>query len=162
MTRVLLVCQSVSHGNTRKVADAMAEVLNAEVRAPADVDPERVGSYDLVGFGSGVFGFAPHPELATFVDGLPPAHGARAFVFATSGLGRILSRPFSTPLAARLSAKGFRVVGSFCCRGFDTWLPLRLIGGINKGHPNDADLEHARKFAHSVAAAPNGSSGQPR
>lgn len=155
MTGVLLVCQSVSHGNTRKVADAMAEILNAEVRAPADVDPERVGSYDLVGFGSGVFGFAPHPELVAFVDGLPRADGTSAFVFATSGTGRNLSRPFSTPLAARLTAKGFRVIGSFCCRGFDTWLPLRLIGGMNKGHPDAADLERARQFARRLAAGQN-------
>jgi len=160
MTRGLLVCLSVSHGNTRKAADAIAEVLGADLRAPAEVAPEVVASYDLVGFGSGIFGFAPHPELEAFVDHVPKVYGTPAFVFATSGTGRILSRPFSTPLDARLGAKGFRVVGSFCCRGFDTWLPLRLIGGINKGHPDANDLERAREFARHLAVTPSGGSGR--
>jgi len=39
------------------------------------------------------------------------------------------------------------VVDKFSCRGFDTWLPLRLVGGLNKGRPNAADLDAARAFA---------------
>ena len=39
---VLLVCVSVSHGNTRRVADVMAEVLGATV-----VEPEEVTAADL-------------------------------------------------------------------------------------------------------------------
>jgi flavodoxin len=148
--KTLLVCLSVSHGNTRKVADAMAEVLGGDVRSPAEVDPDAVASYELVGFGSGIFGFAPHPGLTAFVDRLPDVAGTPAFVFATSGTGRILYRPFSTPLDAQLTSKGFRLVGSFCCRGFDTWLPLRLVGGMNKGHPDAGDLERARAFARDL------------
>ena len=34
-------------------------------------------------------------------------------------------------------------VGAFCCPGFDTWGPLRLVGGVNKGRPDDTDLERA-------------------
>jgi flavodoxin len=156
MMTALVVCLSVSHGNTRKVAGAIAEVLGADVRSPAEIDPDVVASYDLVGFGSGIFGFAPHPGLEAFVDHLPNVDGTAAFVFATSGTGRILYRPFVTPLDARLTAKGYRVVGSFCCRGFDTWLPLRLIGGTNKGHPDAEDLERAREFARRLAVPPTG------
>jgi hypothetical protein len=78
---------------------------------------------------------------------LPPARGVDAFVFATSGFGRINERPFRRPLAAMLEGAGYRVIDAFCCRGLDTWLPLRIVGGINKGHPDDADLACAREFA---------------
>lgn len=154
--RALLVCVSVSHGNTRRVADAMAGVLGAEVRTPAEVDPDELGGYDLVGFGSGVFGFAPHPDLGAFVDRLPPVDGVRAFVFATSGTGRVLTRPGVRPLDARLETKGYLVVGTFCCRGFDTWWPLRLVGGMNKGRPDARDLERARAFARTLAPSSGG------
>ena len=43
------------------------------------------------------------------------------------------------------------MIGSFACRGFDTWLPLRLIGGVNKGHPDEDDLARAREFARDLA-----------
>lgn len=36
--------------------------------------------------------------------------------------------------------------GTFTCRGFDTFGPFRLIGGIAKGHPNEKELEKARAF----------------
>jgi flavodoxin len=69
---------------------------------------------------------------------------------------------FTEGLKVALSGKGFDLVGSFTCRGLDTFGPLRLIGGINKGHPNDADLTRARAFAAGLRdrLAPVGSAGR--
>jgi len=41
-------------------------------------------------------------------------------------------------------------VGEFSCRGWDTNGWLEKIGGINKGHPNEKDLERARRFAERL------------
>jgi flavodoxin len=160
--RVLIVCVSVSQGNTLAVADAMATVLHASVREPEDVDPADVTAYDLVGFGSGIFAFAPHERLRRFVARLPHVAGTKAFVFATSGTGRILTRPFVTPLDRQLRDKGFDVVGSFCCPGYDTWLPLRIVGGLNQGRPDAADLTRARDFAEGLLAVSPAASSGPR
>jgi flavodoxin len=146
----LLVCASRSHGNTAKVAHAMAEVLGARVLDVSEFDPRRIGEYDLVGFGSGIYGMSFDGELRRVVGSLPPARGTDAFIFATSGLGRINERPFRRPLAAMLEAAGYRVIDSFCCRGFDSWFPLRIVGGINKGHPDQAELARARDFAERL------------
>jgi len=148
--KVLLVCRSRSHGNTARVAHAMAEVFDATVVTPSQVVPEALGEYDVVGFGSGIYGFSFDDELRTLVASLPHVPGRDAFIFATSGAGRVIERPFRTPLAALLRSAGYDVVGTFCCRGYDTWLPLRLVGGVNKGHPDDADLARARTFAEQV------------
>ena len=43
-------------------------------------------------------------------------------------------------------AKGCPVLGEFSCKGYDTFGPFRLVGGIAKGHPNPRDLEKARTF----------------
>ncbi|HTN78123.1 MAG TPA: flavodoxin family protein [Acidimicrobiales bacterium] len=147
MMRNLVVCVSVSHGNTKKIASAMADVLGAPVVEPEEVDVATLGGYDLVGFGSGIFAMAFHPRLQTFVASLPTAKRGKAFLFATSGGPELPVWPYTRPMVARLETKGFEVVGTFRCRGLDTWLPLRLIGGLNKGHPNDADLAAASSFA---------------
>ncbi|MEC4019899.1 hypothetical protein [Streptomyces sp. H27-D2] len=49
-----------------------------------------------------------------------------------------------------LEQKNFEVIGTFSCRAFDTWLPFKLVGGINKGRPNATDLEAARTFAEDL------------
>lgn len=71
----LIVCVSISHGNTRRVADRMAEVLHAEVVEPEVVDPGTLREYDLVGFGSGIYLMAVHTRLRGFVRGLPHVGG---------------------------------------------------------------------------------------
>jgi flavodoxin len=50
--KALIICESVHHGNTKKVAEAFAGVLNATVKKPGEVDPAALAQYDLIGFGS--------------------------------------------------------------------------------------------------------------
>ncbi len=147
--KAVIVCASVSHGNTRRVADAMAQVLGAKIVAPEEADREELAGADLVGFGSGVFHGRLHPRLTGFVESLPAGRG-RAFVFATSGLPEIPPAPFTRPLVRLLEGKGFAVDGSFSCRAFDTWTPFKLVGGINKQRPNARDLAAARAFAERL------------
>ncbi|MER5941616.1 flavodoxin family protein [Streptomyces sp. NPDC001928] len=147
----VIVCASVSHGNTRRVAESMAEVLGAKVVAPEQADPAELAGADLVGFGSGVFYSRLHPRLTEFARTLPHSSGRRgAFVFATSGLPEIPLVPFTRPLIRLLEGKGFEVDGSFSCRAFDTWAPFRPVGGINKQRPNAGDLAAAQAFAERL------------
>ncbi|MEV3987294.1 flavodoxin family protein [Streptomyces sp. NPDC049837] len=147
--KVVIVCASVSHGNTRRVAETMADVLDAKVVTPEEADLRELADADLVGFGSGVFYSRLHPHLTDFVKALPPGHG-RTFVFATSGLPEIPLAPFTRPLVRLLEGKGLQVEGSFSCRAFDTWAPFKLVGGINKQRPNAGDLAAARAFAEGL------------
>jgi len=146
----LIVCRSLSHGNTAKIARAIADVLDAPVVNPSDVSPQEVAGYDLVGFGSGIYGGSFDRELRHFVAALLPVHDKSAFVFATSGFGRVVELPIRPTLAKLVHAAGYRMLGSFSCPGFDTWLPLRIVGGINKGRPNDYDVARAREFAQQL------------
>ena len=42
------------------------------------------------------------------------------------------------------------MLGEFGCKGYDTFGPFKLVGGIAKGRPNEADLEQARSFYHEI------------
>ena len=142
--RALLVVVSVHHGNTRKIAEKMASELNAYVVEPEEIRPEEALEYDLLGLGSGIFFGRFHRRILDFVDRLPPGGGRKAFVFSTSGLGQSSYNDF---LGAILRNKDFRVVGSFACRGYDTFSLLKIFGGINRGRPNEEDLQASRLFA---------------
>lgn len=143
----LVVCVSKSHGNTRRVAERIAAELGAEVVEPEAVDVDTLADYDLVGFGSGIYFWSADPRLQQLVDRLPHATGGRAFTFFTSGSPDLPFRSFTNSLRNRLRAKGFDILGSFDCRGFDSVGPLRIIGGLNKGRPNSEDLDRAAGFA---------------
>ncbi len=146
--KTLIICESVHHGNTKKVADAMASVLGAEVKKPGDVDVTRLGENDLIGFGSGIYMGKMHKSLLKLAEDLP-ALAKKAFIFSTAG-GANRNMKDHRVLKERLIAKGASIVDEFSCRGFDTVGPLLLIGGINKGRPDEKDLENARRFAQKL------------
>ncbi|MFE3184172.1 flavodoxin family protein [Streptomyces violascens] len=150
--KAMIVCVSVSHGNTKRIADVMGNVLEAPVVTPEQVDLEELAACDLVGFGSGIFMMAFHPRLREFVRSLPKEQRGKAFVFATSGFPESPLRPFTRPLLQLLQQKGFEAIDAFSCRALDTWLPFKPIGGIRKQRPNADDLEAARTFAEGLRA----------
>lgn len=147
--RALIVCVSEHHHNTRAVADAMAAILRAEVMEPEAVDLDDLDRYDLIGFGSGIYFGVVHPRLLELIDRLPPGEGRAAFTFSTSG-SFLLPWVGVSGARSRLAARGYRVLGDFNCRGYDTVGPLGWIGGLNRGHPNADDLARAARFADAL------------
>jgi flavodoxin len=143
----LIIYISTHHGNTKKVAKAMAEVLNAELVKVCDVDITALSKYDLIGFGSGIYWGKTHKDLLSLVDKLPFLKNKKAFVFYTSGEDKSDS---DRELREKLLAKGFDIIGAFSCPGWDTWGPLRIFGGKCQGRPNTEDLEKARNFATNL------------
>ena len=154
--KTLIIYISIHHGNTEKVAKEIASVLDAKLLKPGEVNVHNLSEYDLIGFGSGIYFGKHHENLLRFVDRLPMQENRKAFIFSTSGMRNgIAQRPhgssdFNKPLKEKLLEKGFDIIGKFSCRGFDTYGPFKLIGGISKGRPNKKDLEKARKFAQEL------------
>lgn len=140
------------HGNTVHVAQAIAGVLGAEVAAPEVVPYTALGEYGLLGFGSGVYYGRMHRALFEWLRGLPdaPEPFTPAFLFSTSGLP-VLAKFWHAPMKKLLARKGFDIVGEFACRGFDTWGPLWLAGGLNRKHPDARDLARSAEFALQLA-----------
>lgn len=147
---VLIICSSREHGNTRKLADAMAGAVDGAVVTPSAVDGALIDRYDVVGFGSGIRFTQPYPEMLELADRLPRQQGKVAFLFSTSGLGWTL---WHRTLRRRLAGKGFVVTGELAVKGLDTMGALRLIGGVNKGRPNAEDLARAAELVRRVAPA---------
>ena len=148
--KTLICYASVHHGNTKKIAEAMAEAIGAELVPPKDVKTKNIEAYDLIGFGSGIYFSQHHKSILAAVDALRNVSGKKAFVFSTAGFpaGKLL---FHKALKKRLAEKGFVIAGEFSCKGLDTYKIFGSFGGMNKGHPDGRDLERATGFAKRMA-----------
>jgi flavodoxin len=149
--KTAIVCKSVHHGNTLKVAEVMAEEMEADIYTPEEFADETLQQYEMIGFGSGIYNARPHRSLLARVKEIDDLSGKDVFVFYTSGFEKfpVLSS-FETALTKELEQKGAHIAGTFSCRGFQTWGPFRFRGGRNKGHPDEEDLEDARTFARTL------------
>ena len=147
----LLVLFSYHHKNTEKIANVFAQVLDAQIRTPEQVDPEELQEYSLVGFGSGIYGEKHHELLLDLADKLPQVTNKKAFIFSTSALtGEAKAAKDHSTLREKLQSKGYIIVDDFQCKGFNTNSFMRFFGGMNKGRPNAEDLKHAEEFAQNL------------
>src|SRR5665647_1715229 len=145
--KTLIVYTSVHHQNTEKVAKVMAEELGADLVSIDQAQPDTLMAYDLIGFGSGIYGGKFHQTPIQFIEGLPTFAGKQAFIFSTRGGAEGHGH---AALKEMLVNRGFSITGDFSCKGWLTAGPLKLFGGINKGRPNADDLEEARVFARGL------------
>ncbi len=151
MSTIIVTSSRSPHTNTARIADALSAVLDARILTPEQATPEVLAQADRVGFGSGIYWMDFDPRLRECIHQLPDMSGHDAFVFATSGLPEPPFRRYTLAFGQTLEAKGFRVVGTFTCRGLDTWGPFKLLGGVSKGRPDDTDIAAARAFAQQLA-----------
>jgi flavodoxin len=147
--KTMIICFSYHHKNTEKIALVFAKTFDCEVKAPVEVDLTVLPDYGLVGFGSGISFGRHYSDLLDFADKLPMVTNKKAFIFSTSGQTGKTSK-FHQRLREKLESKGFNIVGDFNCAGFDTYGVLKIVGGIQKGHPNEEDLKQAEYFAKGL------------
>jgi flavodoxin len=152
--KALVIVFSYHHKNTEKIAQVFAQVLEAPIKTPQQTDVDELHKYNLIGFGSGIYGEKHHKALLNLADKLPNVTNAYAFIFSTHGAPDIAGEELVATnhkiLRDKLQAKGYTIVDEFSCRGHNTNSFLKFFGGINKGRPNAEDLQHAEAFAQNL------------
>lgn len=151
----LIILFSYHHGNTAKLAEVFAGVLDAQILKPQQADPEHLQEYDLVGFGSGIYDSKHHQSLLDLADKLPKVTNKKAFIFSTCGVPAIgMNKEYIEKnhalLKEKLGSKGYVIVDEFSCIGFNTNSFLRFTGGMNKGRPNAEALKQSGEFAENL------------
>lgn len=134
------------HGNTRKVLEAMAREGEVDLIDVTTRQAVQLEDYDCIGFASGIYGFDFQKSVAAFARQYLPQGKPVFFVYTYGGsMGN-----GAKAVAEIAKEKHCPVLGEFSCKGYDTFGPFKLVGGIAKGHPNERDLENARKFFHKI------------
>jgi flavodoxin len=125
-------------GNTRKLADAMAEELGVKA---LDVKAASLDTGNGVIFlGSGCYGGKPGKEMLDFIEA-NDFKGRHVALFGSSGGG--LGKEMDS-MEEALRQKGALVLGRYASRG-------QFLIVISNGHPNVSDLDGAKKFARDLA-----------
>ena len=147
----LVIVYSYHHKNTEKIANVFAKVLDAQIKKPKELKPKEIQEYDLVGFGSGIYGEKHHDSLLDLADNLPKVSNKKAFIFSTSAImGKNKIAKDHLKLREKLQPKGYIIVDEFACKGFNTNSFMKYLGGMNKGRPNAEDFRHAEEFAQNL------------
>lgn len=130
------------HGNTLKVLEAIAAENEVDLIDVTARQMVRLDEYDCIGFASGIYGFEFHKGVVEFARQYLPVGKPVFFVYTYGG-----AKGTGAKAAAEIAKqKGCPVLGEFGCKGYDTFGPFKLVGGIAKGHPDEQDFENARKF----------------
>ena len=130
------------HGNTLAVLDAMTEGCDVDLIDVTVRMAVRLDQYDRIGFASGIYFSKFSPVVVNFARQYLP-EGREVFFVYTYGAPKV-SLPRN--ITAAVKEKGCRILGQFGCRGYDTFGPFKLIGGLAKGHPDAQDLTKAKQF----------------
>lgn len=137
------------HGNTRMLVNAIAGKYNVDVIDAANCEAAELDGYDLIGIASGVAYAKYYPQLLTFLEKHLP-NGKKVFFLHTAGSPRENHNAAAREIA---DAKQCICLGTYFCKGYDTYGPFRLIGGIAKGHPNHNEIAAAIRFFAGLLSA---------
>ena len=148
--KTILIYESTHHGNTKKLVAERYGIRTATVEEAAAMD---LTAYDRIGIASGVAFGKFYEATERFVDDSLPK-GKEVFFLERPFFhyaGGNDSGKYASSVSAKAAARGCKVLGVYGCRGFDTFGPFKLIGGIVKGHPTQNEIDGAVDFYGSLA-----------
>ena len=131
--KTVIIFASTHHGNTKKVVDAISKECDVELVDATKVHEKDLREYGLIGFASGIF-FTKFSEQVLNFARVNLQANKKVFFIATAG--NPIKGNFNS-IAGIVKEKSCNEVGRFQCKGFDTYGPFKLFGGIQKGHPDE-------------------------
>lgn len=142
-----IVFYSQHHRNTRKLVQAIKEddpevkLIDVSVNKVAELD-----GYDRIGIASGIYysKFAK-PLMEYLATHLP--EGKEVFALYTCGQMRA---SYTKDIKALVEEKKCSYIGEYGCLGFDTFGPFKLVGGLQKGHPTEEEIQGAVDFYRGI------------
>ena len=102
-------------GNTKRLAQAIADMAKVPIFDIAGTLPSTIETYDLIILGTPVEGSSPAKETKTFIEGMSKMEGKKAILFCTYrifGNNRTMKAMEKT-----LSSKGYDTILSISKKG---------------------------------------------
>lgn len=146
--KAIIVCASTHHGNTRKLVDAISGKYDVEIVDATKTKEKDLSGYDLIGFASGIYAGKFHQAVINFAKVNLPVN-KDIFFMITSAMGK---EQFKS-MEAAIEGKNANVVGTFACKGYNTFGPFKLVGGTAKGHPDNDDINNTLRFYEGLISA---------
>ena len=142
--RTAIVYASVHHGNTKKLVKRIAEECQVDLIDTVKQQEADLSDYDMIGFASGIYYSKFHQSILKFAEKNLP-EDKNLFLICTYG-----GNENYKSIEQILEKKHASVIGKFGCKGYDTFGPFKLVGGIAKGHPDEEDMKNALDFVKGL------------
>lgn len=142
----IIIYESTHHGNTKKLVDAIVKKHHVETVSIENAEAVDLSGYDRIGLASGIAFGKFYKRMEKFAAKIPS--GNRVFLLYTSGSP---SDGYVKNITRTLESNGVRVMGSYGCKGYDTYGPFKLVGGIAKGHPTEEEIVGAVAFYGKIS-----------
>ena len=135
MSKKIAIRYFTRGGNTKKLAEAIAEAIGAEAKTTSEALTEDV---DILFLGSSVYAYGVDDEVKKFISGIDVKIG-KVVNFSTAALIKSTYKQIAKLLAEKqipLAKEEFACKGSF--------------GPMHKGKPNADDCSAAAAFAKRI------------
>ena len=140
--KTAILYYSTHHGNTKKLLNAIAAENDIELIDVTKAGDQDLSGYDRLGLASGIyFSNYAKPFLTYAEKNLP--EGKSVFFIYTHGAPK---GDFLKGIQEITQKKKCLELGAYRCKGFDTFGPFKVVGGIAKGHPTEEEIKAAVDF----------------
>ena len=142
MKKIAIIYASTHHGNTKKLVEAISQKFAATLIDTTQHIHADLTDYDLIGFASGIeFGKFYDSVEQFLIDNLPK--NKQVFFLYTCAMAK---DNFTKSVRSEAQKRDAVILGEYGCRGFNTYGPWKLVGGMNKGHPTEDEIAGAVHF----------------
>lgn len=143
--KTAIIFESYHHGNTKKICDAILKKYDIMLIDAKD-NVDNLEKYDLIGFASGIAYNKFYKNITHVIHNKLPQDKCVFFIYTC---GRD-SKDYAAKVKGIAAEKHCRILGTYGCKGYDTYGPLKLIGGINKESPTQNEIDAAIKFFEDI------------
>ena len=112
-------------GNTKRLAQAIAEATQAPIYDLASAQPSAIENCDLFILGTPVEGASPAKETVAFIENMPQVQGKKVIIFCTYrafGNERTMKN-----MEKRLASKGYQTIAKVSKKGMKPEKEVRLL-----------------------------------
>ena len=148
MEKICIIYDSKHNMNTEKLVLSLKETYDSiDIIKVNNFDINTLNNYQKIGLASGIYWRKFSKNIEELLNKILDSDVKNLFFIYTSGVGRVR---YEKKLIKRLEEKNKICLGIFSCKGFDKYGPFKLIGGINKGKPNEKDIQNLIKFFENI------------
>ena len=142
MKKTVIVYASKHHGNTFKLIKAISDKYEIAIIDATKETHIDLQEYDIIGFASGIDFGKFYWEIENFAREKLPLQKEVFFLY-TCAMDR---EGFTDSIKEIALEKEGTILGEYGCRGYNTYGPWKLIGGMNKSHPTENEIQECVNF----------------
>ena len=146
MKKTVIIFASIHHGSTRNLTEAIARKYDADLIDATLQHRADLSGYEYIGFASGIAFGKFYEAVEQFLEENLPQNKQVFFLYTCAKT----SDRFTNSVKQAALQKRSVLLGEYGCRGYNTYGPWKLVGGMNKNHPNEDEIQKAFDFYETL------------